>query len=79
MLLELAIELLSKTLGEWASGVDGWIVDTSKTDMTTTTKAPAVLKMHFSLTHDRLSGGLGSFSQVFNFAPSMSLGASLHA
>ena len=35
MLLELAIELLSKMLGEWASGVDGWIVNTSKTDMTT--------------------------------------------
>ena len=37
MLLELAIELLNKMLGEWASGVDGWIVDTSKTDMTTST------------------------------------------
>ena len=37
MLLELAIELLSKMLGKWASGVDGWIVDTSKTDMTTST------------------------------------------
>ena len=35
MLLELAIELLSKMFGEWASGVDGWIVNTSKTDMTT--------------------------------------------
>ena len=67
-------------MGEWVSGVNGWIVDTPKTVMTiTTTRAPAVLRKHFSLTHDRLYAGLGSFSQVFNFAPSMSLGAYLHA